>query len=268
MLKLVCIAGVAALTCSATWSDSLRLLTDERAVSSGGTASTTTSRTYFDGSSFEPVVVQDAQPATSVQHPSNGFGLFNQSKGLGLRTPAATVDGQGYQVSTIDPHGFEFHGVADVLVSASRLDDYQMDYAETTEGNAFGHTSVSLSWTFAMDTGQTWRFTGDHNLYDARGGLGSYTLTGNNGFVWDDQGESSCSTVLQLAPGTYTFSVNLQAFALESYQGEAAGRAQANFALTAVPEPASLALLVPGLLLVAGLAHLRRGSVPANHSPH
>ena len=260
MLKPFYIACLTALTCTAALAAPLRLLSDERSVGSRGSASSINWRYNNDGSVSNPTVVQDIKPATTFQHVSNTFGTFDHSEGLTLRTPAATLDGQGYQVSAIATDGFSFHGVADVFASASHQIDYLPDYTESIEGNASGNASVSLHWTFAVDSTSAWRFSGSHNLYNARGGYGSYSLTGNNGFAWDDQGASGFSSTLVLTPGTYTFDVSLSAYAQQSYQGDHGGRAQADFALSAVPEPSTLALMVPGLLLVAGLARQRHRS--------
>jgi PEP-CTERM motif len=261
MLKPWHLACVLTLSSTAAISGPLQLLSDERAVSSGGAASTTTDRTYYDGTPYTPVVVEDNKPSVMVTHPSNSFGLFNKSEGMSLSTPSATVDGQGYQVSNITSNGFNFHGVADVFASTNYGVDYQQDYTEINQGNASGNAGVALTWTFAINTATQMAFTGSHNLYSASGGGGSYALTGNNGFAWDDEGYSSFSTVLTLAPGTYTFNVSLYAFAYASYNDSRGGRANADFALTAVPEPETYALLLSGMLLVASVARRRQRQI-------
>lgn len=262
MLKPWHLACVLTLSSTVAISGPLRLLSDERAVSSGGAASTTTDRSYFDGQTTYPsVVVEDNKPSVMVNHPSNSFGLFNGGEGLNLRTDYATVDGQGYQVSSITSNGFRFHGVADVFANSSYSYDYQQDYTEFNVGRANGNAGVALNWTFAIDTATQMQFTGDHNLYSSSGGGGSYALTGDNGFAWDDEGYGSFSTVLTLAPGTYTFNVSLYAFAYAEYENSRAGRATADFALTAVPEPETFALLLSGMLLVAGMARRRQRQI-------
>jgi hypothetical protein len=161
------------------------------------------------------VVQGDNKPSVTVNHPSTSFGLFNHAEGMRLRTPVATLDGQGYQISNIDSSGFSFRGVADVFASSSFGVDYQPDYMETSLGNASGNAATQIL------------FAGNHNFYSARNGGGNYALTGDNGFAWDDQGDSSFSAMLNLVPGTYTFNVSLYAAAYASYDDTRGGRAAA-----------------------------------------
>ena len=252
-MKKVYLACVLALSSTMAISGPLRLISDERSVSSGGSASTITRRDYFDGSPSLTTEEKDEKPFSSINHPSNGFGLFEQSAGVSLRTAYASVDGQGYQVSTLNSDGFSFRGVADVLVSAQLGSDSQPDYSDSIDGHANAVSAATMSFKFAVDTATEVKFTGNHSFY---GGTPTYNFAGDNGFVWDDQGESSFSTLLTLAPGTYTFGISLMAGS-DAFAESRDARATADFSLTAVPEPGVLAMLLPGMLLIGAMARRR-----------
>lgn len=252
-MRKVYLACVLALSSTMAISGPLRLISDERGVSTGGSASTITQREYFDGSPSSSTEEKDEKPFYTISHPDNSFGLFDQSAGVSLRTTHASVDGQGYQVSTLNSDGFSFRGVADVLVSAQVDSISAPDYYENIEGHANATSAATMNFKFAVDTATAVKFTGNHNFY---GGTPTYNFVGDNGFVWDDQGESSFSTLLTLAPGTYTFGISLMAGS-DAYAGSRDARSTADFSLTAVPEPGVLAMLLPGMLLIGAMARRR-----------
>ena len=250
-MKKVYLACVLALSSTMAISGPLRLISDERGVSISGSATTAIQSYDYTGTPDSLVEEKDEKPFTSINHPSNSFGLFEQSVGMSLRTTYANVDGRSSQQSTFNSDGFSFHGVADV--SGSAESDFTVNNNKSVNATAYGSAAVSLTHKFAVDTPTTVKFTGNHSFY---GGTPTYNFAGDNGFVWDDQGESSFSTLLTLAPGTYTFDLTLDAGTSvdSSYYGT---RSTADFSLTAVPEPGVLAMLLPGMLLIGAMARRR-----------
>ena len=268
-----------------------RLISDERSVASDGAAITFTDRTYYDGTPPESTVVQDIQVRQPLNYtPRTRTRSFGASDGMSLRTPNASVDGQGAQTSSFSGvSGIRFDGVADVLATAANDVDSGENYTEIRTGSASGSAESSARWTFALDSAQATTLSMTSNLSESDLSGFSFSLTANNGFAWttpylgsDDGLLFTFTTGLLLQPGVYTLDARLRAGVVDVQDASRGDRVTASFSLLAVggirggfsavgpasalaapvPEPATAGLALAGLLMVWGVARVRRAGAP------
>lgn len=263
----------------ALWSQSaaagpLQLLSDARSVQSSGTATTTVIRSFYDGQPTTVTQESDSKALAPLVHPADSFGSFDRSDGMALRTAAATLDGQGFQQSVVNSDGVQFTGLADVLAVGDAYSVAEADYFEETVGQASGGAASQLLLRFSITQRWSPTLTMSSNLGGFQQDGFSFRLTGDNGFGWydpyliDADGNQlfSFSTVLDLAPGTYTLEAGLVANASASFSPGLGRRVSASFSLLAapVPEPASWALILGGLLVVGGWARAAHRRQPVS----
>lgn len=212
----------------------------------------------FDGSVVDTAALSRARQAPH----DDPFGSFDMSVGLSalaLSTPLGDANGAGRaaQRSILGADSIEFEGFADVFMSGS------------AGGDAFatgsGHASSQFDYHFDLAAPQQVRLTMRSTVAPAASDF-QFVLEHDDGeLVWDSEiigdenGDpvTSFSKVLDLRAGSYWVRGTLTASSYFDSSVSIAGRAEAAFSLTAVPEPAG-ALLMLGGLAVLPLAVARR----------
>jgi hypothetical protein len=252
MSRLSTVLAAAALCCCATLAQAAAFdpIAQQRLVSIAGNATvvdTDTGATWTDAHS------DSRSTAASDFGPS----ALDVGMGLHLDTPGGSVydDGHTHLASTLGADRIAFEGQVDV--NASGYTDYPF-YA-----NAYGNSHVDFEYRFsvardtpvllAMNSATSVPYSDEYRFLLARA---DGSIVWNATVVADANGDpqTSFSEGLVLGAGAYTLTASLHANSYFDSGSGSSGRASADFTLSAVPEPSTLALSAAGL----GLLALRR----------
>ncbi len=249
MLRLSTALAAAALCCGASLAQAATFtpIAQQRQVSIGGDAlvvntdgGATWADTFNDSRS---TAVGDFGPSTL----DVGMALHVDSPGGGVYD-----DGHTHLASTLGPDRISFEGQVDVNASGGA------DYPFEVTAHGTSHLNFEYRFSVAHDTSvlltmsstNASPFSDDYRFLLARAD-GSTVWADTFAIDANGDPQSSFSQGLLLGAGAYTLTASLHAFSYVEGSLSNSGRASAEFTLSAVPEPSTLALSIAGLGLVA-----------------